>query len=149
MLGGLALNGSGRNEEREKPRPLMDTLPPALKLEIMFLLCKVFVSINDFFTPFFFLSVARVFSLVTLQASATRSMVPRYLFEIAIRSAVGRLSPAGPGSSNSEEFYMISAIYAWCDCERGRNQNSVVKLAHLSDQLGSRRAGTNSPPQRS
>lgn len=101
MFGGLALNGSGRNEEREKPRPLMDTLPPALKLEMIFLLCKVLVSISDFLTPFFFLSVARVFSLVTLRASATRSMVPRYLLEIAIRSAVGRLRPAGPGSSNS------------------------------------------------
>ena len=109
MFGGLALNGSGRNEEREKPRPLMDTLPPALKLEMMFLLCKVFVSIKDFFTPFFFLSVARVFSLVTLRASATRSMVPRYLLEMAIRSAVGRLSPAGPGSSNSKELNMLYA----------------------------------------
>ena len=106
MFGGLALNGSGRNEEREKPRPLMDTLPPALKLEIIFLLCKVLVSINDFLTPFFFLSVARVFSLVTLRASATRSMVPRYLLEIAIRSVVGRLRPDGPGSSNSEKFSM-------------------------------------------
>ena len=109
MFGGLALNGSGRNEEREKPRPLMDTLPPALKLEMMFLLCKVFVSIKDFFTPFFFLSVARVFSLVTLRASATRSMVPRYLLEMAIKSAVGRLSPAGPGSSNSKELNMLYA----------------------------------------
>ena len=107
MFGGLALNGSGLNEDREKPRPRMDTLPPALKLEMMFLLCKVFVSINDFFTPFFFLSVARVFSLVTLRASATRSIVPRYLLEIAIRSAVGRLSPAGPGSSNSEKLNMM------------------------------------------
>jgi len=109
VFGGLALNGSGRNEEREKPRPLMDTLPPALKLEMMFLLCKVFVSIKDFFTPFFFLSVARVFSLVTLRASATRSMVPRYLLEMAIKSAVGRLSPAGPGSSNSKELNMLYA----------------------------------------
>ena len=107
MFGGLALNGSGLNDEREKPRPLIDTLPPALKFEMMFLLCKVFVSISDFFTPFFFLSVARVFSLVTLRASATRSIVPRYLFEIAIRSAVGRFSPAGPGSSNSEELKMM------------------------------------------
>ena len=109
MFGGLALNGSGRNEEREKPRPLMDTLPPALKLEMMFLLCKVFVSIKDFFTPFFFLSVARVFSLVTLRASATRSMALRYLLEMAIRSAVGRLSPAGPGSSKSKELNMLYA----------------------------------------
>ena len=109
MFGGLALNGSGRNEEREKPRPLMDTLPPALKFEIIFLLCKVLVSIRDFFTPFFFLSVARVFSLVTLRASATRSMVPRYLVEMAIRSVAGRLSPAGPGSFNSKDLYMILA----------------------------------------
>ena len=103
MFGGLARNGSGLNDERENPRPLIETLPPALKLEMMFLLCKVFVSISDFFTPFFFLSVARVFSLVTFRASVTRSRVPRYLLDMVIRSAVGRLRPAGPGSPNSEK----------------------------------------------
>ena len=111
MFGGLALKGSGLNDEREKPRPLIDTLPPALKFEMMFLLCKVFVSISDFFTPFFFLSVARVFSLVTLRASATRSRVSRYLLEMAIKSTVGRFSPAGPGSSTSKTRKKLSVVF--------------------------------------